>query len=272
MNKILRDPSASALIAAIKTNLFEYYEYLGLSPKAEFYDSPNITWLITGIPDAFMNGVFRAQLSSDNVDKIIEDTLTHFKSRNVTAFSWWTEPGTQPSDLGKHLEAHGLIYYEGGPGMAVDLLELSEDLPTSTHLTIEAVGDSETLKKWGHAATSGFELPNVSENACFDLFIGLGFDLPLRNYVGLLDGKPVATSQFFLGAGVAGIYWVATAPEARRQGIGAAMTLVPLCKARAMGYHIGILHSSPMGLGVYRRLGFQEYCKMSYYGWADEIS
>ena len=32
--------------------------------------------------------------------------------------------------------------------------------------------------------------------------------------------------------------------------------------ARAMGYRIAILHSSPVVEEMYRRLGFQEYCKL----------
>ena len=64
---------------------------------------------------------------------------------------------------------------------------------------------------------------------------------------------------------MAGIYNVATAPEARRQGVGALMTLAPLREARDAGYRAGILHSSEMGVNVYRRLGFEEYCQVRHY-------
>jgi GNAT superfamily N-acetyltransferase len=265
MGGILKDLLAPALVAAIKANLFKWYRYLGRSPKAEFFDGPELTWLLTGVQNSFCNGVLRTQANPDKVDAIIEETLAHFKSRNVTRLSWWTEPGIQPADLGKHLVAHGLTYTDGGPGMAVDLLALNEDLATPSGLTIEHVRDTETLHKWAYASIVGFEMPETDVNIWFDLFNGLGFDLPLRNYVGIVNGEPVAASELFLAAGVAGIYVVATIPEARRQGIGAVLTLAPLREARAMGYRIGILHSSPMGLEVYRRLGFQEYCRMNHY-------
>ena len=273
MTNILKDLSTPALVKAIKANRFEWYGYLGRSPNAELHDSPNLTWLLTGVPFPAMNTVMRTQLTRDNVDDIIEETVVHFKSKNVTSFTWWAEPGTQPTDLGDRLLAHGFTYAEGPPGMAVDLLGLNEDITAPSDLRIRHVGDAGTLKQWVSTLISGFELPNSSsEGGFFDLLIGLGFDLPLRNYVGLLDGEPIATALLFLGAGVAGMYGVTTVPNARRQGIGAALTLAPLREARAMGYRIGILHSSEIGLGVYRRLGFQEYCKMSHYLWAGETS
>jgi ribosomal protein S18 acetylase RimI-like enzyme len=155
--------------------------------------------------------------------------------------------------------------------MAVDLLELHEVLMPS-NLTIKRVEDVGTLREFVNTAAAGFELSHASGSMCFDLFIGLGFDLPLHNYVGYVDGKPVATAQLFLGAGVAGIYWVSTVPEARRQGIGAAITQTALREARELGYRLGILHSSEQGKGVYHRLGFVEYCRMSHYIWEEELS
>jgi GNAT superfamily N-acetyltransferase len=99
------------------------------------------------------------------------------------------------------------------------------------------------------------------------LFSDLSFELPLRHYIGLQKGKGVAASQLFLGAGVAGVYCVGTVPEARRQGIGAAMTLAALRDAPALGYRAGILHSSALGSPVYQRLGFREFCRMSKFEW-----
>jgi hypothetical protein len=149
--------------------------------------------------------------------------------------------------------------------MASDLLALAEEFPAPAGLAIEQVRDREMLNVWAHTAFTGLGFPQDGNAQAVELFAGLGFELPLRSYLGTLDGEPVATSQLFLGAGVAGIYIVATVPEARRLGIGTALTLAPLLEARAMGYRIGILHASPMGFGVYRRLGFREYCRMSNY-------
>ncbi len=64
---------------------------------------------------------------------------------------------------------------------------------------------------------------------------------------------------------MAGLYCVSTVPDARRQGIGAAMTWVALQQAREQGYHVGVLQSSPPGLRVYQDLGFRPYATFSLY-------
>ena len=67
-------------------------------------------------------------------------------------------------------------------------------------LTIKRVDDDGSLGNFVHSAVIGFGLPESSERMCFDLFSGLGFDLPLNNYVGYLTGQPVATSELFFGS------------------------------------------------------------------------
>jgi predicted acetyltransferase len=68
-----------------------------------------------------------------------------------------------------------------------------------------------------------------------------------------------------LEPGVAGIYAVATLPQARRQGIGTWMTTLPLLEAKEMGYRVGVLQASSMGHPIYRRLGFADVCTYRQY-------
>jgi predicted GNAT family acetyltransferase len=55
---------------------------------------------------------------------------------------------------------------------------------------------------------------------------------------------------------------VATLPEARGNGIGAALTLKPVQDAREMGYRVGTLQSSEMGFNIYKKLGFWHLCQI----------
>ena len=75
----------------------------------------------------------------------------------------------------------------------------------------------------------------------------LSADVPLRDWIALLDGVPVAAAALFVGAGVAGIYNVATVPEARGRGIGRAVTAAALAEAVARGQRTAVLGSSEMG-------------------------
>jgi GNAT superfamily N-acetyltransferase len=140
--------------------------------------------------------------------------------------------------------------------------------PGQGELIIQAVEDRSTLVDWTSTFVRGYGIPEVMTSPFLALTESLATLLPFRHYLGSLNGKPVATSTLFLGAGVAGIYSVSTLPEARGRGVGTAMTLAPLREARDMGYRAGILQSSDMGYGVYERLGFQRYCQMDHFYWS----
>ena len=51
-----------------------------------------------------------------------------------------------------------------------------------------------------------------------------------------------------------------TVPDARQKGAGTALTLAAMREGLADGYHFARLQSSAMGLPIYQRLGFREYC------------
>lgn len=271
MDDILQDSSASALATAIEANLFDLWSLFHHWPQAEMHDDPDLLWSITNIPFPMFNSILRAKLAPDRVDDTIKAAITRCKTRNVPML-WWTGPATSPADLRVYLEANGLNHEDDLPGMAVDLQILNDNVPIPDGFTIEKVKDIEDLKKWRQPFAAGFGIPEFVADAFIDFFerISFGAQRRFHNYTGWLKGEPVATVSVYYGAGVAGIYNVATIPAARRQGIGALITLAPLLEAREMGYRVGILQSSKMGVNVYRRLGFQEYCTISHFVWSPE--
>jgi ribosomal protein S18 acetylase RimI-like enzyme len=270
MGNVLEDLSRPALVEAIEANLFEFLgHWPGASERTEVHADADILWTISDVPFPLFNSVLHVRLAPNEVDAVIEQTLARYRSRNIPML-WWTGPATHPTDLVSHLEAHGLKHEEDGPGMAIDLRALNEDLARPPDLVVAEVSDGDGLKQWCQTATLGVGFPEFAADAIFEIFGSLGFgaQLPLRNYLGFLHGEPVATSSLFLGAGVAGIYNVATVPEARRQGIGAEMTLNPLRNARTLGYRVGVLQASVHAVGTYRGAGFRDYCEIGQYVWS----
>ncbi len=156
--------------------------------------------------------------------------------------------------------------------MAADLWALDEGIPLPTGLTIERVGDAGVLREYVRVAGAGFEMPEFATEPLFEAcsVLGLAEENPFGHYVGWLGGEVLATASLSPAAGVAGIFNVVTLPKARRRGIGTALTLAALREARERGYRIGILQSSAEALGVYRRLGFEQYSTYLVYAGAGE--
>ncbi|MBI3915004.1 MAG: GNAT family N-acetyltransferase [Chloroflexi bacterium] len=268
--QILKDLSSTALIAAIESNRIAFSLNLGRLPRVKLHSSAESDWFITNASFAMANQVARTQFTGGDIAAKIEETLSHFKARGVPMI-WWVGPMMHPANLATLLEAHGLTGACDIPGMAADLRSLHET-PAPRGLTVERVDNAESLAKWIAIIHEVFHFPDSMCDLHFQAYAhwNLARHCSWYHYLGWLDGEPVAVSSLLLAAGVAGIWAVATVPDARGKGIGAEMTLAPLREARALGYRVGILNSSPMGFDLYRKLGFQEYCKVGFYSWDAE--
>ncbi len=255
------DARLAARGEAVEANLIEHYAYLGTAPGAEMGDEGDLLWVITGAMSATQNGVVGAklgQLEASALDDRIEGVMRRFRERRVN-MSWWVGPTTQPAGLSTTLEAHDLPK-GGSPGLAVDLDCLGESTAGPTGIEIVQVSDEAQLWQW--IAVHGHDYTEQSRREHVELYAGLGLNAkaPWRHFLALVDGRPVGASSLFLGSGAAGLYNVATAPHARRQGVGTATSLATLQAARAEGHKLGVLQSSAAGNGVYRSLGFERCC------------
>lgn len=272
MNAILHDFSSARLSQALDANKVAFWTlFFSRFPKTTFHDDPGMLWFETGIRHDIFNRVLHTSLASDTCSVTIEHVISYFQQHRLP-FLWHRGPSSSPANLGSLLESYGMTHYETEPSMAVDLLKLNENLPIASQLTIHLVTTNELLEQWIRV----WELGSSEEviRLWLTLYSSpyLDRESPLRLYLGMLDGEPVATSEVFFGAGVAAIGTVGTLPQHRRQGIGAAMTLMALQEARRQGYRIGVLTASPMGINIYRRLGFQEFSTHSIYLWHPSYS
>ena len=265
MNNILTDVSDAALITAIRLNMCELFRHSSRSRPAEHFENERFTRWHTPLAYPWFNGVLCSTPPLEGDEAFVQGTIQYFRDRHVSIFTWWMEPHLKPSDWQSLLTRYGFRFSSGSRGMAVELEAMNESLPAVEGFEIRAAQSEESMRVWAKVFVEGYGLPSEWEDAWLAVWNRMGTDFPVRNYIGYLHAEPVSTSSVFLGGGVAGIYCVATLPEARGKGIGSAITLQPLQEARAMGYRIGILQSSEMGFLVYKRLGFRHLCPIEYF-------
>lgn len=269
MDNILQELTPSTIPPAMDSNKIAYARLLSTLPQAAFHIEPGLCWFETGISNDLFNGVLQTNMEPEALPTAIERVLAHFRQQHLP-FQWHIGPTSRPAHYRKILEEQSIAHIEDEPGMAADLLALNEDFAIPPGFEYRIVNSEDLLRQWTRAW--GCSAPEEVVQECFTVHSGLLFrpHSPLRMYLGTVNEEPVATAAVFCGAGVAAIEHVVTVPQARRRGIGGAITLMAAREARARGYRVAVLTSSPMGFNIYRRLGFREYCTFSTYGWNPE--
>ena len=108
--------------SAIKANWEAYHYCLAQSPNVELSIGRYLTWLMTNLPDHFMNLVVCNQLPPEGVDDLVASVLVHFRSMNIRKFSWLTHGNVPSAEINKVLLAHGLTFSDAfATEMAGDL-------------------------------------------------------------------------------------------------------------------------------------------------------
>lgn len=215
-------------------------------PGSWVHDGHHVTAGVTGVTHASMNG------------------------------AWVTGPAATPAGVSALLDrvdasgvAHCLQVRPGGP----DLTELAadrgmhrgDDIP----LMVRAAGRPLP------AAPPGVRIRRVApvEAAVHVAVAAVGFGIDgdvfaqmsgpgvlalagVACYVAEVDGAPVATAMGIRRDAAVGVFNVATLPQHRRRGHGAAITARVVADGYAAGAEWAWLQSSAMGQRVYERLGF----------------
>lgn len=232
----------------------------------------NPTWFISGLDRAGYNGITFASLAPQELDAQIERCLIPFRETK-TPLTWWVGPLSSPGFLGRTLQQQGFVHNRDMIGMAAPLDKLIICQPLEQGYSFEPVLDAVGLAEWMPLFARTFGVPETDLALVQDVFAQLSFapGSDWRHYCLRADGQIVATGSLHLGAGVAGLYNIATQPEYRQRGLGREITLLIFEQAHHLGYEVGTLQTTyPNALRLYHRIGFEVYCKIGIYqcAWA----
>ena len=126
--------------------------------------------------------------------------------------------------------------------------------PDRPELDIREVTDQRGITDFEHVFVDGYPIPELQPFRPGALFTPavLGGDYHL--WVGYVAGHPVTCAVAHVAGDVVGIHLVATLPEARRRGYGAAITGRA---ANSVPDLPAVLQASDLGRPVYERIGFR---------------
>ncbi len=236
----------------IDANPYALLDHLGTAPAVGRLMTAALSRLGSALPVPLLRSTYRLRCA---------DTATLRAAVAAVGLGdgpWWVGPSATPGADATLVEA-GLRLVDELPLMSASLESLSSDLATPDGVAVTRVRSADDLRAWAVAYVGGHGHPSEMERAWCAVLASLSLHdgAPLRHYVAHRGGEPVASATTFLGAGVAGLYFVATPPAWRGAGLGTAVTLHALAAARTAGYGTAVLGAEAPAVNLYRRLGFR---------------
>jgi GNAT superfamily N-acetyltransferase len=201
----------------------------------------------TGLPLAIFNGfVITGPLSPTELD----GGLDLIDASGMAHHVWMHED--LEAALGERVVRRGRTRSsEPYPGMWIRAQAAPEPAPGVTVRLVGGPADYDDLLAVVSSGPSGDALARAVYPESFIA------DPDVRVFTGYLDGRPVGTSIAIRTGEAAGVYGVGTHQDARRRGVGTAVSWAAVAAGFDWGCEIVTLEASAMGEPIYRRMGFR---------------
>ena len=237
------------LTSIIEQSYFEYVRSMGIRRQV---DAGNLEYIHTGIK--LFNRVFNARLEG-SFDQTILELVQRFDLWRVP-LSWDVSPSTRPADLGQHLERFGFVRRAEVLGMALELKHLKATGAVSA-MTVEPVTPA-NFESWSKVIALANQTPRT-RMAMFQKVYEPTLQMPQwKHFLARLEGVPASACSLLSSPQnpqVVGVYWVATVPKARGQGLAGALISQLL---QSSPQQMAVLQATPIAQKLYRRLGFED--------------
>jgi len=233
------------------SNLALQFEYIPRSMGKPWVHWVGLWAADTKFPAAYPNSATMLRpLAEQEAADVVARLDQFYADENVNGpwmlWSAWPTPDLTP--YGMH-----------SAGQTPLMVRLPTSTPTSmpaaasTGIRIVEASNEPDLLDVDYVMIHGYPIPELTfpHDRITDV---RAFGGPLRFFVGYEGDQPVSCAMACIGEREMGIYAVATLPDRRGKGYGAALTLAALAAAPHLP---AVLEASDFGQPIYRRLGFQ---------------
>jgi ribosomal protein S18 acetylase RimI-like enzyme len=255
---------------AIDQAFVAQWSVFGQGPGGTFHDEGDLVWIEASIPQLPYNAIIKVRLGDDAHDRLAP-VVEHFREIGHQVMCP-VMPMSTPANLSEILEAVGLSPVDPHTGMSLDLAtrELVPPPLEADGIAYREVASDAHMAAYEELVGFYWELPDEAREFFHGIsrWGGHGPDAPGVRWVAYLDGQPVGKAYGSLRGqrpDVVGIFGVSVRNEARGRGVASILTEHLLQRAKELGRRRAVLHSTPMAVNLYRRLGFVERCDIPTY-------
>jgi GNAT superfamily N-acetyltransferase len=162
------------------------------------------------------------------------------------------------SAMGEAALAKGLAALLSPPAMFCT--RKLESKPAPPGIRLEPVRDAAGLAAFRDVSKVAWATYGIAEDVTAAIFTNLSM-VAAEHITGIVayDGSMgLSCALVLLSHGIAGVYWVGTAPDGRGRGLGEACTRAVTNIGFDAGARMVTLQASPMGDPIYRRMGYRQ--------------
>ena len=254
MESWLTETGDDALRTAATRNMHAFIRKMASTPTLHAASGDRwIRWK-SRIPHPWFTGLMVERPAAPSDQLLLGATLAEFSDN---WWSFWATEEARPETWLPLIQEAGLIRDTSIPHYGIATADLVSDVPLPPDFVIVKVETRTTMAEWVKTFCEGYEIPMRFLPRLEAVFQELGTGAPFSQWMGLHAGTPVATASTLVSDGVAGVYNVATKPNARGNGYATAMTRAAIRVLAAQGCAAAVLQSTPNGERLYTRLGFR---------------
>tara|TARA_B100000508_G_scaffold139562_1_gene138196 strand:+ start:5133 stop:5573 length:441 start_codon:yes stop_codon:yes gene_type:complete len=124
-----------------------------------------------------------------------------------------------------------------------------------TKLNVVEVNSEELFQAWLAVVERALMRGKLAEQA-FAKWLQMD---QVKLLLGFENDVPVCTALGYLEEGEIGLYLISTLEDYSGRGYGTEITQALMLNAKNRGYKTALLYATPMGLPVYKKLGFNSF-------------